>query len=130
MKKISPRQYAELLYELAASSKKTELAARVEQFLKLLVRGRALAEISRIIRAFDKLSDERAGIVRVKVTSARKLSRSVPAALLKALGAKELAWHECEDPEVIGGLRIEIENMIIDGTIKAQLTKLKNALIQ
>lgn len=130
MKKLSPKQYAELLYDLTVDAKKTEVPARVEQFLKLLVRGRALAQVSRIIQVFDELADERAGRVRVKATSARKLSRSVYATLLAALGAQELAMEECTDPKVLGGLKVEFKDLIIDGTVKTQLTKLKHTLTQ
>lgn len=130
MKKLSPKQYAELLIELTHDAKKSEVPAHIEQFLKLIVRGRMLAQIPRIIRAFERLTDERAGIARMKVTSVRKLSRAHHVTLLKALGAKELALKECEDPEVIGGIKVEIEDLIIDGTIKTQLMKLKHALTQ
>lgn len=130
MKKLSPKQCAELLYELVRDVKKAEVPVRVEQFFKFLVRGSMLAHSPRIIQAFDELSDEQAGVVRVKVTSARKCSRSVETTLLKALGAKELAMQEREDPELIGGLRLEIKDLIIDGTVKTQLMKLKRALTQ
>lgn len=130
MRKLSARQYAELLYDLVDGVKKAEVSGRIEKFLKLLVRNRALAGIPRIIQAFETLSDERAGIARVKVTSAHKLPHAIHALLLKSIGAKELAMEACEDLAVIGGVKIEIEDLIIDGTIKTQLTKLKHALIQ
>lgn len=130
MKKLSPKQYAELLIELTHDVKKSEVPARIEQFLKLIVRGRMLAQIPRIVLAFRRLTDEQAGIARMKVTSARKLSRAHHATLLKALGAKELAIEECEDAAVIGGIKVEIEDLIIDGTVQTQLTKLKQVLTQ
>lgn len=130
MRKPSVKQYAELLYELVNDAKKAGVPGRIEQFLKLLVRSRALAQLPRIIQAFETLSDERAGIARVKVTSARKLPSTIHALLLKSIGAKKLALEACEDPAVIGGIKIEIEDLIIDGTIATQLSKLKHALVQ
>lgn len=130
MKKLSPRQYAELLYELVVNARKAEIPDRVKKFLDILVRGRALAQVSRIIQVFQALVDVRSGIVRLRVTGARKIPHTVYATLLKTLKAKELAMEEYVDSDVIGGLKIEIGDRIIDGTVRKQLENMRLALAQ
>lgn len=126
--KLNPRQYAELLYELTYESKKSEVGLVIGRFIKFLVLRRATALVPRIIASFEEIWNEREGIISIKVTSARKSSINIQTALKKLFKDQKIELDEFEDPTLLGGIKLQIKDTIIDGTIKNNLKHLYNLL--
>lgn len=123
MKRLTPRQWAQALYALTETTKTSaETETKIQQFVSLLRRRRALPLVGHIARLYRERADATAGIVRVKTVAARALSKETTQEL-KSLGTEVIIDHTI-DPHVIGGMKIEMDGVIIDGTVATRLHKL------
>lgn len=115
--------------EAVASS--LSMSPTVKNFLKLVVeRGRA-AELPAIASSFRKMLDAREGRVVAKVLSATQLSSKAMSALKTALESKTGKKVQLEtevDPELLGGVRAEVGSLVYDGTLRAELERLRETL--
>jgi F-type H+-transporting ATPase subunit delta len=98
------------------------------RFLELLAERHRMPALFRIRRAFDALYAEERKLLPVTVTSAVELDE----ALVKEIGRKieEQTGRKVEltakvDPYVIGGLVMRVGNMVMDGSIRARLERLR-----
>jgi F-type H+-transporting ATPase subunit delta len=105
----------------------------VRNFLNLLIERNRLDLLDDIIGAYQKLLDEKLGIVRAHVTSASPLDsdqqRDIAASLEKATG-KHVLIDLSVDPALIGGVVARVGSTIYDGSIRQQLQVFKQRLIQ
>ena len=46
----------------------------------------------------------------------------------RAISGKEVILHEETDPGLIGGVRIELEGRVYDGSVRTQLEKMKQRI--
>ena len=106
--------------------------ARVRKLLGLIVERRRLAVLDDIIEAYQKLLDERTGIVRAMVTAATPLSESDCAAIAKRLEkatGKRVEMAVEQDPSLIGGVVVRIGSTVYDGSVRQQLHGFKDRLL-
>jgi F-type H+-transporting ATPase subunit delta len=88
-------------------------------------RGRRMAEL---IRYASTIVAEQAGFTVATVTVASPLTATQTARLEKALSAQRdgaVRINQIVDPEILGGLRVQIGDEVIDGTISNRLTDLR-----
>lgn len=101
-------------------------------FLTLLIRKNRLKFIPEIADAFDRLADSTRGVVRVDVVSFMPLTdaqrQGLTAKLTKLLGGKSIELRVDVDPKALGGLSVRVGDTIIDGTARARLKNLREAL--
>ena len=126
--KITPKQYAALLYEMTHDKKGAGLTNATKAFVQLLVKNRAIAQFARIERMYRDYYNAQEGIVDVEVVSAREMAKKVIGDIGKQLGNKNIEIKVCEDPAVLGGARIKVGDYIMDDTLKARLTQLKKTM--
>ncbi len=97
------------------------------KFLLLLNRKRRLDQLLNISRALDLLSKQHRNEIDVEVISARPLTAdqvaSVTAKLTSVL-KKTAVVHPFTDPTLIGGLKIRIEDRVIDASVASRLRRL------
>ncbi len=123
-----------------AESRKKVLGAVVERlgpsgvmrsFLLLLFDKGRIQYVKDIYLFYEKLTDELANIVRADLVSAVELPEEsidkIRAALSKKTG-KEVRMETRVDPALIGGLVTKIGDLVLDGSVKTQLTSLKESL--
>lgn len=96
----------------------------------MLERGRfgAVAELSRV---YDALAIVEEGVVEVEVVSATELppetEKKIAARVGEATGRRvELARRV--DPSILGGLILRIGDVIVDGSVKARIRRLRRRL--
>lgn len=103
----------------------------VGRFLRLLAEKNRLGELAAIEEQYRRLVDRRLGRVRARIRSARALPADGETQLRevfeKKTGKKVLAEVSVE-PELIGGVVVEIEGKVYDGTLRTQLEAMKAAL--
>ncbi len=100
-------------------------------FLKVVTEKRRISYIFDIFDGFKELYREYKDIMVANVTSAEKLTDVQIASLkekLSKLSGKEVEIYNIIDENVIGGLLIEAEDRIIDGTISSKLLVMKDSL--
>lgn len=101
------------------------------RFLQVLNEKGRLAHLPSIAAAFDQMFQTAFGRVEVDIYTADPLSQqeleAVRARLADSL-AKEPVIHPYIDPSMIGGLRIQIGDRLIDASVSSRLRRLKDQL--
>ncbi|MBI5023294.1 MAG: ATP synthase F1 subunit delta [Candidatus Magasanikbacteria bacterium] len=129
MKKNSNKQYAQALYEVAAGLTGKNLEQALKNFVLLLARDRKLNQVNNIIKEFIDYVDKLAGLVKIEITAAEKISGELIEKIKKYFGAKVAAETKI-DPSILGGVKIFTGDKIFDASLSTQLLKLKNKLCQ
>jgi F-type H+-transporting ATPase subunit delta len=98
------------------------------RFLELLAERHRMPALFRIRRAFDALYAEERKLLPVTVTSAVELDEN----LVQEIGRKieEQTGRKVDltakvDPDVLGGLVMRVGNLVMDGSIRARLERLR-----
>lgn len=109
----------------------TRVSPVIGNFLRLLGDHGRLGELEAIDREYRRLSDRELGRVRAKVRTARPLDESDVRAITRAFegGAGGSVLAEVEvDPELLGGVVVEIQGKVYDGSVRRQLERLRAEL--
>ena len=110
---------------------KSNLSEMVNNFLELLIDKNRIGAISEISEYYSKLTDEISNITRAEIYTAKPLNQETLSRLEKVLSsllAKEVKTQVNEDKALIGGLLVKVGDLVLDGSIKAQLEGLKESL--
>jgi F-type H+-transporting ATPase subunit delta len=116
--------------ELAERLGLTDLAKNA---VGLLTRRKRMSALPDIANELDRLSDQRAGIVRATVVSAEPLTEWFAEKLseeLKAMTGRRVVLDRRHDPELLAGLIIRIGDQVIDGSARTKLAELSAHLLQ
>lgn len=101
------------------------------RFVGVLAANDRLDQLPAIQRSFEKMRDAAAGQVRIQIRSASPLSDSDRAVLRtkfeKITGRKVLDTVEV-DPNLLGGVTVEAEGRVYDGSIRTQLALLERRM--
>ena len=90
------------------------------------------AELVDILQFFIEKAKEHRGIVTAKITSATELSQEQTEKIITNLSKnlnKQVEIEKVVDASLIGGVRIEVDGKVIDGSIKNQLSNMKKQLL-
>lgn len=107
------------------------LSREVANFLLVVADHRRFATLNEIIAAFERLVNERMGILKVDVTSALPLDDAQQTALANGIGAatgKKIGMHVTVDPALIGGVVARIGSDVYDGSVLGRLENLGKKL--
>lgn len=103
----------------------------VNNFLKLLLEKNRIGAIPDITEYYTKLTDALSNVTRADILTAKPLKTPALDKLKKALSeltAKEVRVKVEVDESLIGGLVVKIGDLVLDGSVKAQLEGLKESL--
>jgi ATP synthase F1 delta subunit len=98
------------------------------RFLELLAERHRLPAVFRIRREFDRLWAEENKQLPVTITSAVELDKETVDDLGKKIQdqtGQKIDLTANVDPDLIGGLRMQVGNMVYDATIRGRLDKLR-----
>lgn len=98
------------------------------RFLELLAERHRMPAIFRIRREFDDLWRKQNKLLPVTVTSAVKLDPELVEGIGKRI--EEQTGQSVElsskiDPEVLGGLKLQVGNMVLDASVRNRLNQLR-----
>ena len=99
-------------------------------FLLLLERDR-LTYLPSIVTCYRRLLNEAQGRVEAKVVGAGPLEPAMVERLrevLRAISGKEVVLHQETAPALIGGVLVELEGKVYDGSVRTQLEKMKQRI--
>lgn len=105
----------------------------VLNFLKLLVKKRRTRYIAPITKSFIKMSNKHLGIEEGVIFTPFALSDEQVKAIEEAISQKEnkkITLRTVEDKTLIGGVKVQIENRVYDGSLKNKVSKLKTELLR
>ena len=103
-----------------------------DNFLRTLLANNRIRHFKEIVEYYAKALNDRKGILAAKVTSASALSdeeaRVLAGRLTGALG-KEVKMDLATDPDLLGGLVVQIGSTVFDGSVRKQLDEVKKRLL-
>ena len=128
----NPNVTQEQLSELLLSSLKSSASPEIKQFIKLVTNNHRISVISAIAEQFEELKNLRQGAAEVHITSAFPIEKQALDSLLvtvtKRFGGKALRPTVVVDPELIGGVRIQVGDEVLDSSVKSRLVAMQAAL--
>jgi len=111
----------------------TSLDPETTNLAKLLIEAGRVEEIDAIADEFRRLADDAAGRVRATVTTAVPLDGRdrdrVASELSKRLG-KEVTMKVEVDPRILGGLKVQYGDRLIDASVATRLQQLRRRLVE
>ena len=110
-----------------------QLTPLVRTFIQYLLSKKRLALLSDIETVFSGLVREKMGILNAEITVAQALPESTLTEITQQLSAysgKEVHVRVKIDPSIIGGVVTRIGSVVIDGSLRHQLTRVYQSIIR
>ena len=118
---------------MEAVSKAMSLEAPVTKMLVLLAKSGKLNLVPELAASYRERLLSHQNVVRADVTSAARLSpeetRALEESLSKVTG-KKVELSVSIDPELLGGVVARIGSTVYDGSVKTQLTRMRQELVK
>ena len=127
---VSYRQKKHVLEDI---SKKTDLPEKIMNYLKIMCRYGQIHELEDAIQSYYKLWDEKHNVLRTKLTFAKKPEESeihqATSFLQKKYPGKEIKIQIHENPDLLGGVLIQVGQEEYDWSFDGCLKQLESKLI-
>ena len=125
--RVTPEQLAELICSIADP----QLDAARRNFIRTLADNHRLRCLPEVAARFDELKAEAEGTIEVEVTSATPLTdaqrRSLASALERRL-RRSVRLRCALDPTLIGGASVRAGDLVIDGSLRSRLERIRHQL--
>ena len=106
---------------------------QVRNFIAVLIDHRRLPLFSEILKQLEQELDNRQGFAEAQVSSARQLSdpekQMLEVEIAKMTGKKVRARY-AQDASLLGGAVVQVGSTIYDGSVKGQLEKIREQLVE
>ena len=122
---LDVKQRMELIASLGAFD------AEATNLVDLLIESNRVSEVGDIAAEFERLADEAAGRVRAVVTTAIELPREDRERIARQLSTrlnKEVRIDAVVDPRILGGLRVQYGDRVVDASVSSKLQQLRRRL--
>ena len=133
MQKINTKHIALAIYESAKDKRGKGLGQALGNAVDFLAKKNLLSKAPEILKHLQNISNDTEKIVEAKIRAPRPLTTNTKDAVRRALkkryGAKEIIFDFAEDKSLIGGIRIEARNEVIDLSLKHKVAQLQNHLL-
>ena len=116
------------LYEIAKDLPKKEMPEAVAQFTLILQKHNKLKKADFIIEEFINYSKKQEGIKTIILESASKLEPAALNRIRKTFGENSEITENI-NKNLLGGIKIKVDDIIYDASLKKQLSRLKTSLI-
>ncbi|KKP87433.1 MAG: ATP synthase subunit delta [Parcubacteria group bacterium GW2011_GWC1_35_8] len=134
MTTTSNNDIARAIYLMFKDKSSSEQKNISEKVVKFLFRRRLLSKAPDILSRLKKIINNADGRLEVKISSVEALSHQVKTHLEQTLKkrylVKEVVLKEYIDKKLLGGLKIEVNDEVIDLSIKNKIEKLQEYLIK
>jgi F-type H+-transporting ATPase subunit delta len=134
MSQISPKNIAEAIYRVTEGKSASELSHALKRSAEVLRDKRMLGKSEDVLFALSNIVEKKAGIVRVKVSAAKDLDggerKKLENEIKEKYKARAVKAEFFEKAELLGGMRIEVGDEVLDTTYKNKLRQLEKFLIK
>ena len=129
MATISNNEIAQSIYSFLKDKKG---AGPYQEVVDFLNRRRLISKSTDILARLEKIINKEEGLVQANLLSTLKINEADKKDIAKFLkqkyGAKAVVFKESLDPKLLGGFRLEVNDEIIDLSIKNKIGKLQEYL--
>jgi F-type H+-transporting ATPase subunit delta len=118
---------------LAQVTQAEQLSELTRHFLSLLADRDRLPHLAGIVSCYRRLLNEAKGRVEAKVISVGPLEPDWVDQLrgqLHGISGKDVVLQQETDPGLLGGLLVELEGKVYDGSIRTQLENMKQRIVR
>ncbi len=133
MASISIKNLAEAIYDSSQGKEGAELSLLLEKSVIFLQNKNLLGKKEELLKALEKIINKEEGVISAKVTTNSKMKagmeKEVEDFIKKKYKIKEVILELKEDPKLLGGIKIEVGDDIIDGTLLGKINQLQTYLI-
>ena|SRR3989338_1519892 len=129
--KYSAKQYARALLASTQDIKGEKLSVVLDNFIELLVKNNDLKLFPNIASEWHRLILEEKGVKSARLTTAHKINAVEENNIkqkLKDIVGSEVELVKDENPDLIGGFRATVDDLVIDASVRNTLQQLKNNL--
>jgi F-type H+-transporting ATPase subunit delta len=126
-----PQLRREDKWQIISTAFEGKVSRPVLGLLHVLVDRRREALLGPIVSIIGELVDEREGRVRASVVSAQPLDPELAEALRAAIerqAQRTVVLDQRVDPAMIGGIRVSMGDLVVDGTLRRGLSDLRRTL--
>ena len=109
---------------------RSDFSGLMKNFLNLLLDKNRIEAIEAIADTYSTLTDEVSGVAKAEILTAMPLKDEVLERIkksLEGLTAKKIKSEVREDKDLIGGIVVRIGDLVLDGSVRAQLEGLKES---
>jgi F-type H+-transporting ATPase subunit delta len=131
-----------LLSPAAPATKKRKIVSRFAaelsisktagNFLCVIIDHRRIGLLKEIRQSLEVQIDERTGVIRAEIQSARGLEQGEQLAIegaLARLTGKQIRSQYAVDPDLIGGVTARVGSRMFDGSVRGQLAGMRRKLV-
>jgi len=133
MATISINNLAHAIYESSLNKKDGELDIVTKNAIDLISKKHLISKSKEILNTLEKIIDKKEGVVRVKISSNKKIDKKITDEIEDFIKKKYKAKNAVLEFEIneklLGGIKIQVGDEIIDTTLKNKIKKLENYLI-
>jgi len=133
MAKISTKNLAIAINDMTKGKTGHELDVALSNVVDFLAKKRMLRKTPDILERLEEVINKEEGIVEAKITykdiPSKKISEEIEEILKKRYRAKKILMEINENKEMLGGVKIEVGDEVIDLTLKNRINQLQNYLI-
>jgi len=134
MTKISPKNIAEAVYKATEGKSGQELSFAIKRSAQLIKDKRMLGKSDEVLSALSNIFDKKTGIVRAKITTAKNIKEEEKSKLENEIKerykAQKVISEFFEKEELLGGMRVEVGDEVLDSTYRHKLHELEKFLMQ
>lgn len=134
MASISTQNIAQAIYESSYKKEGALLDTAITESALFLKNKNLLGKKEEILKALEKIIYKEEGIIKAKITTRsqidKDLEKGIEGFIKNKYKIKEVILELKIDPKVLGGIRIEIEDKIIDTTLSNKIHQLQDYLIK
>jgi F-type H+-transporting ATPase subunit delta len=117
---------------MTTNFERTQPAPLLRNFLLLLMHKGRLPQLDAICMHYKRMANDELHRVVAQVTTAVEMDapqRQVVIQKIVAATHKDVQLETHVDPTLIGGLVVRVNNVILDGSVRGQLARMRKALI-
>ncbi len=131
--KVTPKQYAKFLLEIKEQpeAEHSKLVKKLAVFMKA---NRDTQKLNQAIELYKKVKDKKRGVIRLKVFTREKLKLDTTENLKIFFADKynsekdKIIIENIKDKKLLGGILIQKDDEVWDGTVFSKINKIKAAI--
>ena len=125
--KVSPQHLADVV----SATVQGGLSGESKQFVQMIIANGRIPVLPAVYALYEALKNERESMVEATITSAFPIAAAELAQMVADLERRfkrKVQPVVTVDPELIGGARVVVGDEVIDGSVRAKLSTMSNAL--